>query len=183
MPVYPIVGNRDRREPFLEAFAGMTGLSASTAFVQYAVDLGPLRIVFGDTLSPGTRFGDACEERIDALDALLGAARGAPTLLVLHHPPTEIEELWNPFQFASQEGASGLRDLVARHEHIRHVLTGHTHRADRAEIAGVPLSTAPSIATELRLDDYPKALSETPVFQIHHADDAGNLVSRTEIVQ
>jgi hypothetical protein len=53
--------------------------------VQYAVDLGPLRLVVLDTKRNGEERGQLDTDRLGWLEATLAAAPEAPTLLALHH--------------------------------------------------------------------------------------------------
>ncbi|MBK5220358.1 MAG: hypothetical protein JJE35_11320 [Thermoleophilia bacterium] len=55
--------------------------------IQYAVDLGPLRLVAIDTVLPGADRGQLDAERLGWLAAELSAAPDQPTVLAMHHPP------------------------------------------------------------------------------------------------
>ncbi|MCG8563001.1 MAG: metallophosphoesterase [Hyphomicrobiales bacterium] len=177
-PVLAIVGNRDRRAPFAAAFAGDGYLRSGAGFVQYAVALNGLRLVAADTIDEATPMGGFCDDRLAELDAMLCEAPDMPTLLFLHHPPKAIPAVPKPHQFEPDE-ATRLRALIGRHEQIVRVLCGHTHRADQVDVGRVPLSTVPSIATDLRKDRYPDALADTPVYQLHEVGEDGTVVSRT----
>ncbi len=52
-PVYLMPGNHDERSALRDAFPEHRWLRDGGAFIQYAVDLGPLRLVALDTVSPG----------------------------------------------------------------------------------------------------------------------------------
>lgn len=182
VPVLPIVGNRDRRRPFLEVFGEWIGLTPDSDFVQYAFCGGPVRLVAADTLLIENRVGDFCDQRRAMLEGLLSADSDRPTVLILHHPPTDVPALRNPLQFISPDAARLLRDVIQRNTQILRIFGGHTHRADTVAVGDTLLSTSPSIATELREDTYPHSRETQPVYQVHHILADGSVTSRSEIV-
>lgn len=181
-PVLPIVGNRDRRNPFLNVFGEWIGLTPDSDFVQYAYNGGRVRLVAADTLTTETRVGDFCDRRREMLEDLLGANANQPTILILHHPPTDVPALRNPLQFVSPEAAGILCNVIQENRQILRVFGGHTHRADTVAVGDTLLSTSPSIATELREDTYPHSRKTQPVYQVHHILADGSITSRSEIV-
>lgn len=181
-PVLPIVGNRDRRRPFLDVFGDRIGLTPDADFVQYAFSGGPVRLVAADTLTTEKRVGDFCDQRRGMLEGLLSADSDRPTVLILHHPPTDVPALRNPLQFISPDAARLLRDVIQRNTQILQIFGGHTHRADTVAVGDIPLSTSPSIATELREDTYPQSREPQPVYQVHRILTDGTVTSRSEIV-
>lgn len=182
VPVLPIVGNRDRRGPFLDVFGDWIGLSGESEFIQYAANGGAVRLVAADTLTTEKRVGDFCETRRDMLGELLDEGPDYPTVLILHHPPIEVPALRNPLQFISPDAAAMMREVIQANGQILRILGGHTHRADTMPVGPIPLSTSPSIATELREDDYPEKRLFLPVYQIHHVTSDGTVTSHSEIV-
>jgi Icc protein len=56
------------------------------AGLQYAVDLGPVRLVVLDTVVPQEGRGRLCKHRLRWLDERL-AENPQPTLIAMHHPP------------------------------------------------------------------------------------------------
>ena len=193
LPIVAAIGNRDRRQPFREAFLAGLGERFAGApdrqrerappFVQYAVRLGPLRVLVADTLDATGNLGAFCDERARSLDRLLGDTPG-PVLLVLHHPPVAIPSLANPLQYAEAGDADRLTAMVARHGHVIHTIAGHTHRADTVPFGSRLLSTMPSVATDVRRGAYPAAVRDAPVYQVHRIDvAAAAVVSRSEVVR
>src|ERR1700760_247621 len=77
-PVHAIAGNHDDRAALRAAF-GLPGPDADP--IQWAADLGPLRLVGLDTTIPGRAGGELDAERLAWLDAELSAAPRQPTLL------------------------------------------------------------------------------------------------------
>ena len=172
MPLYAILGNRDRRGPFRQAFAGAGYLDPSSRFVQYAVDLGPLRLVAADTLHEESGLGAFCPARAGELEALLAAGADRPTLVIAHHPPVEVPSLQgrNPLQFHDPDDAAALVACIARAPGVVGVAAGHIHRTEHVAIAHTTLTTMTSVAVDLRRgrdkDLYPRG----PVMHLHTFD-------------
>src|SRR5215211_4230003 len=87
MPVFVIPGNHDRRENLRRGFAYLPGVTTDSAYVQYAVDDYPVRLVMLDTLVPGFGYGELRPEQLEWLDRTLAAVPDRPTLIGMHHPP------------------------------------------------------------------------------------------------
>ncbi|EEH25344.1 Ser/Thr protein phosphatase family protein [Burkholderia pseudomallei Pakistan 9] len=86
MPYYLLVGNHDDRAALRRAFPARVELQ-SGEFVQYALDLGPLRVIALDSQIPGASGGTLCDARLAWLADQLDAARDRPVIVALHHPP------------------------------------------------------------------------------------------------
>ena len=82
MPVHVLVGNHDDRALLRATF----DVPGDGELVQYALRLGPLRLVCGDTIQPGTDAGFYGPERLRWLAAALAEDRETPTIVALHHP-------------------------------------------------------------------------------------------------
>lgn len=149
-PVWPIVGNHDDRANFLKHFPQVDTVDG---FVQYQRQCGPLRMLFLDTLEPGRHGGAFCAARAAWLDARLKEAPDTPTLIVMHHPPTEIgipwmdthsEELWVQRLAQAMKAGNAIIGIVC----------GHVHRAIsigwQQKTVSICASTAPQVALDLR---------------------------------
>ena len=125
-PCYLVPGNHDDRENLRAAFAHH-GYFPASGYLQYAVDLGPVRLIGLDTNVPGDPGGLLCEERLAWLDARLAEEPERPTLLIQHHPPFRTG--------LSYMDAMGLRSIdelaavLAHHTQVERVLCGHLHRS------------------------------------------------------
>ena len=75
-PVYAIVGNRDRRLAFNVAFGPDGYLEHGSGFVQYAVDIGPVRLVAADTLDDTSALGGFLRGAGGRVDAAAGRSQG-----------------------------------------------------------------------------------------------------------
>lgn len=181
-PVLAIPGNHDERKAMRAAFAA-EGYFAAQGFLQYAVERGPLRFVGLDTVVPGHGGGELCAERLAWLDARLAERPGAPTVVLMHHPPflTGIAHM----DRVGLEGRVGFADVMRRHDQVEAVLCGHVHRVIRASVGGRPAMTGPSPAHQVALDLRPEGPSaftmEPPGYLLHRFDD-GQFVSLAAVL-
>jgi 3',5'-cyclic-AMP phosphodiesterase len=138
--------------------------------VQYAADLGPLRLVVIDTTRPGEDPGALDEERLAWLDAELLAAPREPTLLAMHHPPLltgmpALDEIGLPAEDRRALGA-----VVERHPQVRRIVAGHMHRPIAAELAGRAVLAVPSTYMQARFDlhsEEPRLAPDPAGFALH----------------
>jgi Icc protein len=81
-PVFVLPGNHDDRDGVRRHFdlPGAVGTP-----VQYAIDLGPLRLVVLDSTRPGADDGELDAGRLEWLDAELRSAPDQVTVLAMHH--------------------------------------------------------------------------------------------------
>jgi 3',5'-cyclic-AMP phosphodiesterase len=180
-PVHVLPGNHDDRDALRRHF-GAPG-DAGTP-LQYAVDLGAVRLVALDTLWPGHDAGRLGPERLAWLDHELGSAPQTPTLLVLHHPP--VLTGLPAFDAIGLDSADrrGLGEIVARHPQVQTLTAGHVHRAFVGALAGRPVLSVPSTYVQARLDfrsDELAFCADPPGFAVHAVLD-GRLVSHLVFV-
>ena len=161
MPLYTTPGNRDGRD----------------ALVPYAVDDHPVRLIAMDSLSDGDNKGNFCPARLAALNDALAAAPATPTAIFLHHPPFDVAGSSVPFQYTRRAAADELAAVVGRHDQLVHIFCGHAHRLASAEIGGVPVSTQPSVAVDLRFGNFPDTMATYPAYRLHRFDAATNFSS------
>jgi Icc protein len=149
VPVYVIPGNHDDRAALRAAF-GLPGPGADP--VQYAVDLGPLRLACIDTTIPGRAPGALDAARLDWLDAELACAPDQPTLLAMHHPPIATGVApWDAIGLPTGHRAA-LAAVLERHPQVRRVVAGHVHQVITGSLAQRPVLTIPSTYVQARLD-------------------------------
>lgn len=182
MPVYLCVGNHDDRAELRRAFADHPHLAGEDGFVQYAVDVGALRLVVLDTLVPGAPGGALCERRLQWLDRTL-AASPRPTVIAQHHPPFATG--LTVMDAMGLADPAALAQVVRRHPHVERIVCGHVHRTAHARFAGTTASICPSSAHQLQLDLVPGAdirfTYEPAGYQMHWWNGAG-LVTHTCMV-
>jgi 3',5'-cyclic AMP phosphodiesterase CpdA len=181
-PSYVLPGNHDDRDALHRHF-GVPGAGGEP--VQYAVDLGPLRLVVVDSTIPGEDGGELDDGRLSWLEETLAATPDVPTVVAMHHPPFTIGIApWDAIALRPSDREK-LGDILARHEHVERVLVGHVHRAISTQLGGRPVMSVPSTyiqglldfsATELALSDDP------PGFGVHALVD-GKLVSHVQPVR
>lgn len=182
MPVHLIPGNHDLRDNLRAVFADHAYLQDG-AFIQYAIEDHPLRLIGLDTLVPGAAHGELCDARLDWLEARL-AESGRPTLLFMHHPPfscgiAEFDTM------GLEVGAGRLGELVRRHPQVERILCGHVHRPVQTRWAGTLASIGPSTAHQATLDlrpDVPVTFTmDPPAVALHHWR-AGSLATHLSYV-
>ncbi|WP_035059082.1 phosphodiesterase [Andreprevotia chitinilytica] len=171
MPYYLAVGNHDHRENLLAAFPEHAYLAQHPGFIQYRVDLGPLRIIALDTQHPPHSDGQLCAARLDWLQAQLAACAGRPTLILMHHPPFQTGIDHMDAIGLDPASTAALAGLVAAHPNVEQILCGHLHRPITTRFAGTLASTAPSTAHQVALDlrpDGPSAFVLEPGGYVLH---------------
>ena len=183
VPLYVTPGNRDGREGMARAFAGDGDMMSACAFVHYAVEEHPVRLLAVDTLAnDGGVKGDLCHTRLAMLDATLAEAPARPTALFMHHPPFDVPGAPDPFSYQRRQAAADLAALVSRHPQVVRIFTGHKHRPWTAAVGGVAASTVPSVATDLRKGRYPPNMAGRPVYQVHRFEGGWGFASETRLV-
>jgi 3',5'-cyclic AMP phosphodiesterase CpdA len=183
-PVYLLPGNHDDRAMMRDAFGDQGYLPADGAFLNYAVDDFPLRVVAFDSMVPGEVGGRACTERLQWLERTLAAAPDHPTLLALHHPPFATGVAYmDRWRF---DGAEALAEVIARHPQVQAVIAGHLHRTIIARWAGTQAMVAPSLVFQMDLRLAPGAesafIAEPPGLLLHLWRPGQGLVTHTVVI-
>jgi 3',5'-cyclic-AMP phosphodiesterase len=143
LPLHVLPGNHDDRATLRRCF-GVPGEGAAP--VQYAVDLGGLRLVALDTQRPGRDDGELDDERL----ALLAAEPDAPILLAMHHPPVTTGVAgWDEFGLA-RPGRERLAALLAPRRRVLRIAAGHVHTTLAAGFAGCSVLAIPSTYVQAR---------------------------------
>jgi 3',5'-cyclic AMP phosphodiesterase CpdA len=181
-PLHVVAGNHDDRAALRRAF-DLPG--AGSEPVQYAADLGPLRLVVLDTTIPGEDAGDLDAARLAWVDAELAHAPDVPTVLAMHHPPLVTGvPIWDELGLAA-DARRGLADVLARHPQVDRVVAGHLHRTLTTTLAGCAVVSIPSTYIQGRLDFSAHAFEladDPPGFALHALVD-GQLVSHIEPIR
>jgi Icc protein len=180
-PLHVLPGNHDDRQ-LLRRHFGTPG--EGDELMQYAVDLGPMRLVVLDTAIRGQNPGVLDEERLNWLDATLASAPGVPTLIAMHHPPfaTGIR-LWDENGLPAADRRA-LAEVIDRHRQVRRLVSGHFHRTISGTVAGRPALVVSSTYAQSRLDFAPQELEladEPATFAVHAVVDS-ELVSHVQPV-
>ena len=149
--------------------------------MQYAVDVGALRIIALDSMVPGQSAGTLCDARLAWLATQLDAAQGKPTVVALHHPPFAcgIGHMDEPAARSRRGGK--LAALIARYPNVERVICGHVHRPMFVRFGGTIASAVPAPAHQVALDlrdDAPSAfMMEPPAYALHRYDPATGIVT------
>ena len=181
-PLFVLPGNHDDPAGLRRHFV-VPG--ADSGPVQYAADLGGLRLVVVDTTRPGENPGTLDEERLSWLDAELTAEPGTPTVLAMHHPPLftgipPLDAIGLP-----TEDRRALGVVMERHPQVRRIVAGHMHRTIAGELGGRAVLAAPSTYMQARLDLRSEELQTVPEpigFAVHLLRD-GELISHIQTVE
>jgi 3',5'-cyclic AMP phosphodiesterase CpdA len=187
IPYFLLVGNHDERSALRTAFPERAELQSGGEFVQYAVDVGVLRVIALDSMVPGQSAGTLCDARLAWLAAQLDAAQDKPIVVALHHPPFvcgigHMDELrLDPI------AADKLSTLVARYPNVERVICGHVHRPMFVRFGGTIASAVPAPAHQVGLDlrdDAPSAfVMEPPAYALHRYDPTTGMVTHHAYVE
>jgi 3',5'-cyclic-AMP phosphodiesterase len=175
-PVHVLPGNHDDRSALRRRF-DLPGVDAEP--VQYAADVGPLRLVAVDTTRPGEDGGQLDENRLAWLEEVLAADQGTPTVVAMHHPPlaTGVSG-WDEIVLPRPDRLA-LARVVERHPHVQRIVAGHLHRTLVGAIGGRSVLVVPSTYVQGQLDFAASQVSlssERPGFAVHAMID-GELAS------
>jgi 3',5'-cyclic AMP phosphodiesterase CpdA len=147
-PVFVAAGNHDDRSTLRRLF-DVPGTDAG--LVQYAAELGPLRLVVLDTTRPGEDDGELDADRLAWLDATLTASN-KPTVVAMHHPPLPTGlPAFDRISLTSAE-TDALREVITRHPHVCRLVAGHAHHACISELGTCTVVVAPSSYLQASLD-------------------------------
>jgi len=184
MPVYPVPGNHDRREPFRKAFGARFPLPDAGP-LNYVAACGPVRIIALDTLVPGESHGALSSATLAFLAAALAEAPDAPTLVMLHHPPFD-SGIGHMDRVRLFDGSAELEALLSAHPQVQRLLCGHVHRSIQVLFGGTLCQVAPSVGHQVALDLSADAAScfvlEPPGFLLHRLD-GGRIITHTAAIE
>jgi len=181
-PVYALIGNKDDRANLRSAFSTFGYLRPDSAFIDYAIEGFPVRLIALDTQDPARNKGDFCAERVNNLIDLIDADASKPIAVFTHHPPFEVLVGPDRLHFETTDAMSRLRRALQHSERVVGVFSGHVHRAAAGFVETIPASVMPCIATSLRKGDYPDDMTARPIYHIHRFDPAWGFTTETRIV-
>lgn len=184
IPYFLLVGNHDARDELRTVFDDHAYLRQGGAFVQYALEEWPVRIVAIDTMVPMQGGGALCAERLDWLDRTLAQQPDRPTIIAMHHPPF-VTGIGHMDKIGLADSA-GLARIVRRHPNVERIICGHLHRDIQVRFAGTVAGTCPSVAHQVALDlrdDAPSRFRlEPPGYQLHYWRDGHGLRTHTGFI-
>lgn len=173
-PLYALPGNHDERAALRRAFNGPAHAYLAApqpdAFIQYAVNLGGLRLVVLDTVVPWKGHGTLCPVRLAWLARTLNEDTRTPTIVAMHHPPFDTQIALMDSLGITQGREEFLR-LIDEHPNVERIVCGHLHRPIQTRVANTLAMTAPSVAHQVALDLDPDSkgafIMEPPAFLVH----------------
>jgi 3',5'-cyclic-AMP phosphodiesterase len=181
VPTYVLPGNHDDRDTMRGSFE-LPGSDGEP--IQYAADLGPLRLVVLDSTRPGEDPGELGRERLAWLEAQLATDPDRPTIVAMHHPPLVTgSSAWDEIGLPSSDRAA-LAEIVARHPRVLRIVGGHLHQTIAAELGRRAVLAVPSTYAQARLDlssDEISFVQAPPAFAMHVLMD-GELTSHVQPV-
>jgi 3',5'-cyclic AMP phosphodiesterase CpdA len=180
-PIYVVPGNRDDRDVLRATLDGLVHMPEEGDFFHYTVDCHPLRLVALDSTAPKERKGVYCEERQAWLHETLARAADKPTVLLIHHPPFDIDDHYIG-GYRRQQDADGLAAVVKRHPQVERMFCGHVHCPTQRSWAGTTATTMASVAVDVR-----KGIDETqakrrPIYLLHEVSDKAGIVSGARLL-
>jgi len=182
LPIYLLAGNHDERHGLRDAFPEFAYLPSDGEFLQYAVDIGDLRLLALDTVTPGKSEGSLCAKRLAWLENELASSQGRPVVIAMHHPPFQTL-IGHMDRIGLVQGAAELEAIISRHPNVERVICGHLHRSIQVAFGGTVAMTSPAPAHQVCLDLSEDALSawtmEPPGFMLHALPASGRMVSHT----
>lgn len=150
MPVFPLMGNHDRRAEFRHCFPD--ALDDGEGHVQGVRRLDGHSLVMLDTLSEGENGGRYNGARLQWLERCLAqeAALGQQVLLFMHHPPFPIGiPCLDRISLHEPEALAG---VLARSRHLKHLFFGHVHRPVCGQWRGLSYSTMRGLNHQVPFD-------------------------------
>jgi Icc protein len=182
VPYLLMPGNHDDRDLLAASFAEH-GYLPKTGPKHYVIADQPVYIVSIDTTVPGDHHGAVDDAGLAWLEAALAEARGAPTVVMMHHPPMACGIPYMD-EYMCRE-PERIEAVIARYPNVERVLCGHVHRPIMRRWAGTLLCSCPSTATQialqLRPDARPQSYREPPACLLHRWHD-GAMVTHTSYI-
>ena len=149
-PVLPLVGNHDLRPAFRDALPDLGLETGPGDFIQYAWEAEDLRILVLDTMRESSMHPGFCPARLEWLEAELRRPGDKPVLIAMHHPPFPSGVTW--LDPPDPGWSAPLGAAIEASGSVAHILCAHAHRCIFRTWRGVPVTTAPAVASQVGLD-------------------------------
>lgn len=131
------LGNHDSSAVFKEQF-GDAHVNAETGKLDHAIDQNGHRVIVLDTSVPGQAAGRLEQAQLEWLKNSLKEAADKPVIVIMHH---NITPLGVPTDSIILENGEAFADVLASHDNIRQVVSGHVHMSTSGTLKGVPFCT------------------------------------------
>lgn len=174
IPYYLALGNHDNAVNMGESFPQAP---FADGFLNYSIDDNALRLIILDTTLAGRHGGAFCERRAAWLEAELSKAPPKPTLIAMHHPPSDIGIDWMTTA-NDAPWAKRFKSVIQKHDNIVQIICGHIHRAIFGRFGKTAFSVAGAVSPQVSLNLSPinpdkadgRVLIEDspPSYALHH---------------
>jgi 3',5'-cyclic-AMP phosphodiesterase len=171
-------GNHDDRAAFRNGLGPLLAPANADGPVHQVHDRGDAVFVLLDSTIPGRSGGELSAASLTWLDETLTKYADRPVVLAMHHPPLSLGQPYLEQMLLAHPEA--LEAVVARHENVLAVLTGHAHTAAVGSFAGRPLLIAPGVHSTMNLpweSAHPLNTDAPPAFAYHLLLSNGRLIS------
>jgi 3',5'-cyclic AMP phosphodiesterase CpdA len=144
LPIYPIMGNHDKRDFFAQHFDFVN----EDGFVQYVQESEGKVFLFLDTLVEGERYGELCDKRLKWMEKMLEKYAKKPVYIFMHHHPVDsgLHEMDHLADFRS---AKGFWKVIDKYENVKHITFGHVHRIMHAARKSISMHATRSTAFQV----------------------------------
>ena len=123
-------------------------------------ELGNWGILTLDSSQADTPVGHIRDEELRLVDDRLNQLVGKPILVTMHHCPIALGCQWLDKQRVNNP--DGLYDLLASHDDVKLVVTGHVHQQYDGLWRNLPLYTTPSSCIQFKQHSNDFAISDQP---------------------
>ena len=123
-------------------------------------ELGNWGILTLDSSQSDTPVGHIRDEELRLVDDRLNQLAGRPILVTMHHCPIALGCQWLDKQRVNNP--DGLYDLLASHDDVKLVVTGHVHQQYDGLWRNLPLYTTPSSCIQFKQHSNDFAISDQP---------------------
>ncbi len=146
-PMIATPGNHDLAKPFDEVLS------------RESITMGNWRIVTVDTHIDDEVGGLIDQTEMNRVEEEL-KANESPTLLIGHHPATEVGCAW--IDEHRIENGDEFLQVMAQYPQVQAYLSGHVHQAFEGRAHGIRLMTTPSTCWQFKTDSDSFAVDELP---------------------
>ena len=164
---FVLPGNRDNRRIMLDFYSDRPYLPAGSQFFQYTIEEYDTRFIVLDTHSEHSNKGELCDLRFDLFEKMLSADKTKPVTVVMHHPPFEVSEIPDPFQFVDWSQVERFEQIISSHKTVKQIICGHVHRNIDAEVSNRPVRVLTCLAGDLRKGEVTDSERKHPVYRWH----------------
>ena len=181
IPVYPIVGNHDKRELFLKYFPKLQ----FEGFVQYSLETEEFAFLFLDTLVADKPYGNLCQKRLTWLKNELENYKDKKIYIFMHHHPLK-SFLYEMDSDANLKNSDKFWDIIDKYDNISHITYGHLHRITQMQRKNVSLHSTKSTTFQVAFtpNETKEYLTneEKPAYCIMHLNDTNLLLHHHEFL-